>query len=235
MNIKEFVNNCEEFPTKAIYLLYFNLLNLKEYWDFISWSIDTSQDVLLSNPQFIDNEQEFVNIEDEDEAVKKFDELRGVFYNQLFVILFSYIEIFINKFTTEIYDAFFQEINKSNLSGTSYRLLKYLNKGKENIIHSNIPQKLRFIRNFVNWDNYYFKELKSRIKKYQIIRNSITHNEGKISERDKEYIPKEIINNNSIQLKKYYYEMFWDDLLNYCIEINNRVVENNPILKSVKK
>jgi len=232
MNISEFIDKCREFPTKAIFLLYFNLSNINDYWNFIDWSINTSQDVLLCNPHFIDEEQDFFNVDDEDEAVEKLDRLKNIFYNQMFVLLFSYVEIFINEFIKEIYDAFFKEIKRVDLSSTSYQLLKYLKKDKDEIIRSNIPNKLRFIRNFVYWDDQYFRQLKDRLRLYSIIRNSITHNENKVSIHEKKFIPPGILNkDDTIQINKESYKQFYSDLLNYCIEINNQVVKNNPILK----
>ncbi len=219
MEFVEILEKCENFLTRAIVSLYLNVSNVKQYWSFVSWSIDTSHDVLFSNPDLIDKEPEFIDMQDEGEALEKFEELRVLFYNQLFVILYSYTEIFINDFIEDIY---------CTIDG--------IKKNKKNIIKGNMKEKIRFISSLVDRNDDFWKKMRDGISRCLIIRNAITHNQSKVADEQRGLIPDEIVNEkNKIALTEKYFEKFAEDLMSYCIEINNEVVKNNPKLLTSQK
>lgn len=232
MEITEFLKRCQKYPSHPIINLYLNLQDFAKHVEFVEWSIGTSSDIIFSNPELLAGDLNFLNSFDEEEAEHALEEIKGVLYNQLFIAFFPYFETFIDDFINLIYDKFFEEISQNDVSETSYMLLDNIKTDKENM-PSYVTKKLEFIKKFTRWDNKKYGDLRKSNENHRILRNSIAHGRGKVSDKYlKKISSKNFISNKSVQLTEESFGKAIDEMISYCLDINDDLVKNNPILAS---
>ncbi len=180
MDLREFLDHVKKDFSMPLWNLYGNLQDFERVYKYVNWVTNTSLDVILSNPNFLHQDLDFLGYEEdeEDEAATEIGEITTTLYNQLFVALFSYFETFLNDCIQIIYENFFKEANENRFSETSFMILNDIEKKRDSVLNAGVENKLRAIKAFGKWNRNEFKEIKQAITKHQKLRNRIAHSRG---------------------------------------------------------
>jgi hypothetical protein len=166
----------------------------------LEYSLRDSIDILKSSDEDELERRSFLFSDNIEDGVDEQIEIENTFYNQLFVLLLSYIENYFEDILKLDFEAILERIDQIPYNNEIVKnlLQKYRTEYYDSIVENRRKDKIKFIFDLTNYDNKQKNNFFRDFTCMALIRDSIIHNKGflkRSKNKDK--------NNFEIFLKKY--------------------------------